>query len=530
MLRDSHKQRSRGLSILYLQNLLILILLSAWLSNCATNKFAFELVQPTQDFSPKTIEFISPDSQVSVTGLEFTFPSEVNQAEYDPHSQSLLVSFSPKKGKNDYVLCDLENRKARWMAKGNPEIGVFSNNDIILRKGTAGKIYDATDGSYIRERDDYLYVLGDGKALILSPKKFALIEMRSGDELWQRQGSDWKGFRWELNTGEWMYIVAEGLHAFRVESGDGWDFSTSTSHAAHGKEMARQAALTCLAALGGGYNTTRYHAELTHNVCSFPLPKEDWVFFAARKKVFCFNRETGEVIWETEIDEEIGAMDIYGISSDRIALVGNGWKFVDFVLKKAKPPSVRIFNAQTGELTGKFELEDSDPTMDFEETETGYLLLTPDKLYHLDQDLEPVGILGTTANYGVFLQILSKKESVIIRTSLGILAVSPASLEQQWFVSLGLLPVETPKAGADQWKAPIYIKNYVRDRSRYEQRIYWTPIRGGLAGIDLKNGGKTVMEIPLSSDKYSFQAGGKLLNISNKSIRFLSFRGEEQIP
>lgn len=490
------------------------------LGGCTSNKFTFQLIKPTQEFSPKTSEYVSSDSSISVDELEFTFPGTINETEYEADIQSIFISYKPKKGKNEYVLYDLNENKIQWMGKGNPYISIFSNDEILLEKGKDRKLYDASNGNFIRDAEGYLYFLGDGRALILSPKKFALIDVRSGNEIWQKPGMDWEGYRWELWDGDWIYVIAKGLNAFKLEDGDGWNYLASTSHAAHGKEIARQAALSCLAAIGGGYNTSSYHAELTHNVCTYPLPTENEVFFAARKNIYSFQKQTGNVIWETEIDEELGSMDLYKLSNDDLALVGDGWKYVDFVIKKATPPSIRLFDWGTGDLLAKFELEKSDLTFDFEESPNGFLLLTSDKLYQVDKDLELLGILESDEQYGQFVNILSSADTLVVRTSLGLLAVSANSLQKLWFVSLGNLPVNEPK---DKWKIPLYVRNYINERSTFIDNLYWTPTPNGLVAIDLEQQGKKVIEIPLLGSRYSIFADGRVVNFEDNKLKILTW-------
>ena len=62
---------------------------------------------------------------------------------------------------------------------------------------------------------------------------------------------------------------------------------TPTSYTNVEKEVAKQVALSCLAALAEGYSTSAYKPDVTMNMNSEPLILYNEIYFAARYKIVC---------------------------------------------------------------------------------------------------------------------------------------------------------------------------------------------------------------------------------------------------
>ena len=490
---------------------------------CGAPKFTLKFVETTPEIVKEDLN-IQIDDSLTLDGFELKVNGYFKEYDYEPKLDKFLFSYGPKKDESDnktFVLYDISTHEIDWIQEGNPTIDIFNEDVIIFRKGSDNKIYDIENGSYLRQAEGRLYLTGDGIAFILSSEKFSRIDIKTGKEIWKKPGYEWEGYRKQYLIDNWMYVMTEGIHAFNIENGEGWDFETSTYHKDHMKEMAKQCGLTLLAALGGGYNTAAYQPDITHNLFSNPLVIGDNIYFAARRNVFCFDKLNGEIIWQQELPEELGSMWIHKISDDRIALTGEGWKYINYQMNKALPPSFTIFNTSSGEIVAQFKTENSDFLLDSDFSLPEKYFLTSKCLYAFDSDYNLTVMLNNNDKYGNFLRLVDTEEVLVVRTEMGVLSLDKKSLEEIWFVDLGWLPMENKETLKNNWTFPFIAWAYEDARSWSSDILDWFPSIEGIIALDIYNNGQIVKEIPISGDNYFITDNGDLISMFEGSLMYI---------
>lgn len=467
--------------------------------NCATTSFSFKKLEVEPRTFSETSKIFSTDSQMVVNRLSITVPGEIVYYKLIDSLDAVLIKYSNYDKINTILLYDLNNKKPLWQATGNFYVSFSDKNDLILRYRKTKKIYDITNGNFIRNvywpNAWYTLYFWNSEALIFDPKNISFVNLRTGDIKWQRPGINWKGYIWGYGIGNWFYFTASGLHKINIKNGDGWDFEASTSHKAYAKYIVKEAALTFLLTLGGRtYIGSSQGPDLTHNICTKkPLVTKENVYFAARDKLFKLNKETGTLTWETALDKELGLMDIFKISNTEIALVSYGLKYVNYDLKLTSSPSLRLFNSRTGEKTGLFNFENCDMILDIKFKNNRFYVLTPQKFYILDPMLNLLFTYDISTENDYLGQFAQLGDTLLIQSYKKIYAFSDSGLTELWHKKL---PPLVDVNNKPKWKFPYYLNVYLDNNSTIINRALFRPSESGYIGISLNGNNNIILKFP----------------------------------
>ena len=397
--------KNGDIKIIY--RLLLVFTLGFLVNSCGPSAGYFKLIGDSKELETINAEKSLPNGD-SIQIVEYTLDKSamVENVDYDESLEILLIKYT--QNEEGYMKqYDLSKNKTTWDANSNMSISILQNNNLILSDPKGEKLYDAQKGEFIRETEKYLYLLSDGRTLQLSPEVFAGLDVRTGKKYWEGTGAEWKGYREQYLDEEWCFVVAEGLHAIKIDDGRKWEYTTPTSYTNVGKEVAKQVALSCLAALAGGYSTSAYKPDITMNMNSEPLILDNEIYFAALDKIVCLDKASGKLIWESQIDPELEGMKLYNISETEIALLGTGTKILNFGMEKSNPPTIRIFKKKDGKVIALYALDKEAIAQSFSSTEEELFLLIPTELMIFNRDLKLIGVVETKKEYRNFLKIIS---------------------------------------------------------------------------------------------------------------------------
>ena len=443
---------------------------------------------------------------------------QIDQLEYDYPLNILLIKYSEGEDNNYLQMLDLNENKTLWKAKSNMSVSMLKKDNLLLKDPSTEKLYNATKGVFVRDIEKFLYLTDEGITLQLSPDKFARIDLQTGKIYWEGPGAEWEGYREVYIDGDWCYVVAEGLHGIKLDEGKKWEYLTATSFTNTGKEIARQVALSCLAGLTGGYNTSAYNPDVTMNMNSQPMIVGNDIFFAARDKIACLDRFSGKVIWESEIDPELESMHLYDVSDNEIALVGEGTKILNYILQKSDPPTIRLIQKKDGKITSLYTMDEDNVVQSFLSTDGNMFLLTPNQLLMFNMDLKLISAAETKFEYGDFINILSAADTIILRTSKGLLGLSRESFSEVFFRYCELPPVEAN----DQWRIPVLEKIKIKNQSMFADGYYFTPNENyGVSAFDMNNW-QEVTKIPLLGKNMTI-LDGNYFDFLNNRVKIISF-------
>ena len=490
------------------------IVIAAFLvSGCASKAFRMNLLEPSSPaqmprVAVDSVNIESSDGSTLFKALQVTLPGKVLDAFYEPDSGLILAKYSTEKDTTKtpsvgrFVMYDLDSSKVMWMSEGNPTISYFDGKFVVLEHGNKIKNYYVPRYKFWNDVSPDLHFYEDGNVICLNKEKCAKVDFSNDLEYWKKEGLQWHGFLWTKREGDWLYAVADGLRALRLEDGEGWYFDAATGRSQTGEVIAATVAANIVgAALGMAFIPTRIPQE--HNCCSYPLIIDDRIYFAAKKKVFCLNQSSGDALWQNELDIKPSVMGIWQAGS-AVALVSKGYKYVDYIAKKTDPPTILLIDSDSGDILARTSIEQSEIAMDFLWTPDYSFLLTPEHLYKYDNNLNLVGVVDELPENCFFMSFLDQEaEPLMVRTAKGAIGIDPASLEVLWQTDVGEI-----------WKLKKTGKSKQRDQimmllasfpslshQLQDKQGIWLSSTGALSLVDAGGNGQVITQLP----QYSWQ-------------------------
>jgi outer membrane protein assembly factor BamB len=471
------------------------------------------------------VRYYSADSALSLQGYRLNLPGEVWQAAYDHTSNAALAGYFVK-GNKDYstkncriALVDVARKKAIWATASNGKIEHLVNGAAVIGHmyGPSygrSQVLNTTSGTFVREAEYNIQVLDDNCVLSLSKDKYARIDLLSGKSLWEERAAPSRGFRKTFRNNDQILVVAsDGLEALAIGTGGQWKLKTSTTSVNTGKHVAQKIARSAVAsAFGVDYdpNLDQDGAEVTHNACSPPLIVDSVVYFAARKTLFCIDIRTGSPMWQVELPKEFGSMQIVVMGTD-VAVVGTGWKYVDFVVRKSVSPGIALYSRANGELRGVTELDKVPVVLDVSADDESVYLLLPGEIRRLSNKLSLTATYVMPADYGQLIRFVRASSGLFVRTVTGVIALEPRTLNKQWYQPGGqLVRAELiGYRGDDEYSdaaRPLLQLDMETHHSYVTEETLWLAGQGGVRALDLRSG-KLIMNISLSGDATINQHG-----------------------
>lgn len=482
-----------------------------------------------------------PESNYRLVGKEYQFSHLFEQMNYSPRWDLVSLNFGKNKKSATYTLLDLENDTFRWSKNGLHQFRVLHQDYGLLDLKGNNYLIDLETGGILRKifRKN-LVVVDDTVALHLG-QRFEMVDLKTGQLRWSRPGAkSFEGWMSDQFDHDWMYVVAGGLHGFKINSGGGWYEPVKTDYDATkgGGTVANiflGALMVADIALGGGGEVPFIRKKRVHNIHTKPLIEEDQLFFANRQNLQSRNKYTGSLIWEQELPEELDMAELKKWRKDELLLVSKGYRYISNFPELNKQASFYRINQQTGAIDFEGYLDKGDIVINYATNDEFVYVLGLEKIYQLDIHLQKLGAFEVPPNYGHPLRVVSWSSSmyedflktetpdlpVIIRTSTGLLALHPVTFEELWFKSLGSFQKGLP--GNPNWQDLLYMVD--QEFSRYQvdldREIFWFSRENTLLGVDLYKEGKIIGEFLLPSDNFWFEENGKLIHSGTKDIQVL---------
>lgn len=534
-----------------LSNSLFLGLIICFIWGCSSVKpYQFEPME--EPISVETKNFIiEPDSlNYSFKGIEISFPGKVNKVDYDFRANALAVNhLNEDESISILSYYDLETRNIKWMGEGYPNTDInILKNDVVSLHSAGGQygytrkaLLNGINGNFIRETEPGLFVVNDELSLTTYGRKIRRIDLQTGTELWRIRGRFSKGHTWEYYDREsgMFLLVTNGIYAFNPETGEGWSHKISTSHVEPLSAfiVAGVFALNvAAAAVGVADRVPNQPLRRIHNICSRPVVIRDKVFFAARKKIYCFDKATGELLWKSKIDKEYGVLNIGQISSQEIVVYAAGYKYRDLNMIRGKGLSIYTFSIENGAIKNKIHLEDRDLFMDIDFRENSVFLMKPYTLYKFDSNLN---YLSKYESKEILIDIIPRSLTatdssinppITVRSSIGFIEIDPSLNYPPAGFNLSQ-PIETLNEdfseflyGDYSWRLPLLVKQEEGRRRLMEEEddIFLFTGKNGLVDISFKDGIKINSEISLEGNQFFFdEEDNSLIEIFENKVRLL---------
>ncbi len=516
-------------------------------SNCSPT-LELQTVEVAPTVKVEKIHKIATDSSYTLSGKRYRFPNTIEQVQYHPIWQQMAVNYTLPKRKNAYAIYDVSKEQLNWSNQGDYALSMLQR-DIVMASFQDKKILlNSENGLPIRWVNREEFVVIDDSVTLKLGEQFSRVDLRTGSTNWSRRGeSRFEGWMSDELDGNWMYVIADGLHGFNLNTGKGWYHQATTDYDATrgGKAVASGILLGLsilnLAAGGGGVvvDDFLYWDPLrAHNVHAIPKIDGDQLYFADRKSIIALKKKTGKVLWETKVKEELGVSDLKMLSKNRLLLFGKGYRYVDYALDKDKQAALYLMDANDGEIIEKKELPRGETIINHAINDAFIYALTTRHIYRFDKRLEKGKRVKLAAAYGAPLRVVTWSSvgyddflttdtpdfPLVVRTMNGVVALHPITMEVLWFKQLGTLLNNKPQViNSEEWQLPILLQDADMRRSWVDEtnEVFWFAKSGKIIGLDLLNEGVTVAEFELTSDDFWYVGDGTLLQFGGQDISLM---------
>ena len=529
--------------------LLLLPILALLFSNCRPS---LEL-QAVEDFpavSVKTIQKASENSTYILNGKKYRFPTSVQEIQYTPQWQQLAVNLGTTRRKSAYAVYDVAVESLNWVNEGNYHLSLLQKDVALVSSPEKRILINTQTGLPIRwvDREEDFAVIDDSITLNLT-KRFSRIDLKTGTTKWSRPGTTrYEGWMSDELDGNWMYVMADGLHGFNLDTGSGWHQQANTDYdATRGGRAVANGILIGLNILsvavgggGGAYvdNFLYSDPKRAHNIHAKPKIEENELYFADRKSIFNLEKTTGKLFWETTVKEELGVSDLKILSPNKLLLFGKGYRYVDYALDRDKQANLYLIDKNDGRILAKKTLPVNEVIVNHAINDAFIYTLTNKHIYRYDKYLEQPKRISLPTTYGAPLRVITWSSArydedletdlpdfpLVIRTVQGVVALHPVTLEELWYKRLGSPLQNMPQIlNSDRWQLPILMQDMELRRSWIDEttETFWFASAGKLIGLDLINEGAVVAEFELPSDDFWYVGDGELVQFGGRDVQLL---------
>jgi outer membrane protein assembly factor BamB len=347
-----------------------------------------------------------------IKALEFKFPFEVKNIAVDTMEMKALV-FIRKSGENPtktpgiLTYYNLQTQKVIWTKHSFCWDPKFFIKDKIIIQGK-GKVFaiSKNNGELLWERVGSYFLYNKDHKLGFTGSVTA-FSLETGKDLWHRDLVNKFGWDESKFIGSKLIIAADGLHAFDLKDGQGWDNKMMSGKTNEGGAIAASIGLSVLSALvGGGVVTVdaKVWSDMTSNI----LYGNNHIFFSAKSQFVCIEIETGMEVWRVTLPEKETAHTFIHFDGDHIILTNTGSCLNEGKEIKYGKPYIAKYEKFTGEQTFFSLLDVKSPIKDVFISENGYYLISNETFSHYDLEGNEKARLrydGETASekYGNFL-------------------------------------------------------------------------------------------------------------------------------
>jgi hypothetical protein len=187
------------------------------------------------------------------------------------------------------------------------------------------------------------------------------------------------------------YAGHDGLHAFNLSKGNGWDLEVGTLTTGNrGGVAAAQAVSVAAAVLLGVYTSPNvqltYYYDLTSNPCFI----EDKVFTAGNRELAGADSETGKELWRKGLPRTAGHSYLYETSDGNLGMLAEARCYKNHYPADYGEPFFATFDINTGD-TLMFQPIDSEYGIkDYALMEEENVILTSYDIHTFDKNYKPL--------------------------------------------------------------------------------------------------------------------------------------------
>jgi len=325
-----------------------------------------------------------------ITAKDYTFPFEVEDIAVDTAEMKALV-FTRVPGRKSYkkpgilIYYDLQKQNIVWTKTSFCWDPKFFLNDKIIIQGN-GKVFaiNKYNGEMLWERKGNYFLYNEENKVGFTGSLTA-FSLDTGKDMWQWDLDSKFGWDEIKFVGSKLIVAADGLHAFDLKTGQGWDLKMMTGKTNEGGAIAASVGLSILSGLVGGGVVT-VNAKVWSDMTSNILYEDNSVFFSAKDQFVCVDMETGNKVWRVVLPEKESAKVFIGFDGDNIVLVNTGSCLNEGKVIKYGKPYIAKYEKSTGNQIFFNLLNVKSPVKDVFISENGYYVISDETFSHYDAD------------------------------------------------------------------------------------------------------------------------------------------------
>lgn len=504
--------------------------------------------------------------------------ASLRHVDYFSEQNVLFLHYSDPKEKRylkKYVTyLDLNNPQSNWSFKPNsdfiPTIKMI-NKDVVkiglnLYKTENGDLFDpfkklrdysneqqkksmsdndsinyvinslTTRTNHSQDHDKYSdsEKIGD-ETLIFTKDKFSLYNNNSNKIIWQKLSHNWEGILYYRIVEDWVIAYADGIDVFKYKNGKGWY-----------KKLNLQEPI-------------RIPRSFYDKLFSPPILINEHVYIVTKHSILCLNKETGDIIWETTLEHDLGRTGLTITKGGNLLFFSFGYSIKEGAfnqkLDSKYMPFMISLSLDNGSILSSINFDPKDFFYEWKKFSDFILLAGPEQILAINEDLQ------ITANYkiddiGEYLRFIEPDDNnlyfsqhgmgllsdkfvnkdvdspIYVRTTEGLLCLSLPTLKKNWYYnikspylhgkekhSIRLIKTYFPSI------AQIYMQLVDLTKSRITKNIFWfVDDKEGLIGLNTTNGIQVVYKLPIKGENYFFNDNNEFVLFQEKDkVEILKF-------
>jgi len=323
--------------------LLCCLLLVSTTAFCQKNKLT---VLTTETIAGKNLI-----SNTDIKGTEFLFSDKIHELFCESETNFATVQLIGRKNSGNILQYNLKNKSILWtkpISYDTDELLKFDNL-LIFNEYNEAYVLDNLTGDNLSKVMNYIYFANPEYKI-----GFAYLYLSSGDGyytndfmgidllkrklLWKRNINrqyGWNDFFY-LNDSTLM-VVAAGLHTINIKTGEGWDYNTVTGEGKESESYPGMAFGVMGAMLGGLIGAligSIIDAEISSAIngggiirdfASNALLSKDFIYFASKEKLVKIHKESGIILWKTELPKEMTSKSSLFMDDKFVYMVNYGY-------------------------------------------------------------------------------------------------------------------------------------------------------------------------------------------------------------
>lgn len=302
-----------------------------------------------------------------IKGFEYAFSDRIEETFLDTTTGLLTTKLRglTKNGKwlnsTGYIVqYDIKNETVLWNKKfsyqtsdlkqfNNTMIYTISNKSYCLNVHTGSEIWEVKNNIYLVDPIDQIGIGYKFKTMDGYSDELEGIDLKNGQVVWKRNLNREYGWNDVFYANDSiLVVVASGLHALNIKTGQGWDYNTIT-----GKKDYKGTAVKNAFGVGLGLLTGTSVLSIGHDVVrdlvSNKLTDSSHIYIASKEQVAKINKTTGEMVWSYPFSKNEASKSSIFMNDSLVFMINKGMAFMGNKQLNFGKPFFAAFSKQSGE-------------------------------------------------------------------------------------------------------------------------------------------------------------------------------------